>query len=199
MDKKPSSASSYTGPYGSHVTMGSFVKNNPRHGRMMSSSITKRIGGSPSGNAHQNASQNSKTPSTFVAPQVTVVDGKIMVDESSLLIARQETDYQNYTVIEETGRHVTSSSFMKAQPRDRWRDSETERFYILLSMLGTDFGVISKFLPGKNRQQVKNKFKKEEKSNPHRIAEALRHRRPLDMEILESESDRVKPEPSTLK
>lgn len=57
---------------------------------------------------------------------------------------------------------VNSASFAKrVQAPGNWTDEDTEKFYRLLGMFGTDFETISRLFPGKNRRAVKLKFNKE--------------------------------------
>ncbi len=57
---------------------------------------------------------------------------------------------------------VNSASFAKRiQAPGNWTDEETEKFYRLLGMFGTDFETISRLFPGKNRRAIKLKFNKE--------------------------------------
>ncbi|KAI1819255.1 hypothetical protein F4861DRAFT_156392 [Xylaria intraflava] len=65
---------------------------------------------------------------------------------------------------------VNSASFAKrVQTPGNWPEEDTEKFYRLLGMFGTDFETISRLFPGKNRRAIKLKFNKEERLNPHRI------------------------------
>ena len=69
---------------------------------------------------------------------------------------------------------VNSASFAKrVQGPGNWTDEETEKFYRLLSMFGTDFETISNLFPGKNRRAIKLKFNKEERLRPNRINAAM--------------------------
>lgn len=56
---------------------------------------------------------------------------------------------------------------------DPWSEEETDRFYEALRMFGSDFFIISKMFPGKNRRMIKAKFTREEKLDPQRITGAL--------------------------
>jgi transcription factor TFIIIB component B'' len=54
-----------------------------------------------------------------------------------------------------------------------WTEEETELFYRGLSMFGTDFEIISKMFPGKQRRHVKLKYNREERHCPHRVTAAV--------------------------
>jgi hypothetical protein len=57
---------------------------------------------------------------------------------------------------------VNAASFAKrVQAPGNWTDDETEKFYRLLGMFGTDFETISRLFPSKNRRAIKLKFNKE--------------------------------------
>lgn len=83
-------------------------------------------------------------------------------------------------------RLITSSSFMntsKLRGPNIWNDQETELFYRGLRMFGSDFEMISKMFPGKQRRHVKLKFNREERHNPKRIDAALIGEKTIKMDI----------------
>ena len=63
----------------------------------------------------------------------------------------------------------------------RWKTDETDLFYRVLSMCGTDFSMVSKFFPHRTRKMIVNKFHCEEEKNRQRIQHALTHPEPLDL------------------
>ncbi|XP_052288409.1 uncharacterized protein LOC102613204 isoform X7 [Citrus sinensis] len=67
-------------------------------------------------------------------------------------------------------------SFMKKTPTVRWSKQETELFYEAIRQFGTDLSMIQQLFPGRTRQQVKLKYKKEEREHPLRLTEALTNR-----------------------
>lgn len=133
------------------------------------------------------ASTPTSTAGATVAPpsgpQFRIVDGQIVVDQSSLVMDRHARAAaaqagEDMETIEENDftRLITSSSFMntsKLRGPNIWTDQETEMFYKGLRMLGTDFEMISQMIPGKQRRHVKLKFNREERHNPQRITAAL--------------------------
>lgn len=127
------------------------------------------------------------------APQVRIVDGKIVLDEGSLTFtpSDQPREY-NAEVIEETGNHVTSSSYTNRAPADRWTSAETDVFYQGLAFFGTDFALISKLFESRNRRQIKNKYKREEKADPRRLHEALVNRAPINAEKLKQMQEKIR-------
>ncbi|KAI0390798.1 hypothetical protein F5Y17DRAFT_443118 [Xylariaceae sp. FL0594] len=105
-----------------------------------------------------------------------VVDGQIVVHAASLVINRHNQDMSNLEEVEENDftNLVNSGSFAKrVQGPGNWTDEETEKFYRLLGMFGTDFETISRLFPGKNRRAIKLKFNKEERLRPNRVNAAM--------------------------
>lgn len=120
-------------------------------------------------------------PTPASGPQFRIVDGQIVVDQSSLVMdrhARDKAAQGDMEIVEENDftRLITSNSFMstsKLKGPNIWTDEETELFYRALRMFGTDFEMISKMFPAKQRRQVKLKFNREERHSPQRIHAAL--------------------------
>ncbi|ATY60342.1 transcription factor TFIIIB [Cordyceps militaris] len=116
-------------------------------------------------------------------PQFRIVDGQIVVDQSSLMMDRHARAAaahagEDMETIEENDftRLITSSSFMttsKLRGPNIWSDEETELFYRGLAMFGTEFQMISHMFPGKQRRHVKLKFNREERCNAARVDAAL--------------------------
>ncbi|OAA67464.1 Homeodomain-like protein [Cordyceps fumosorosea ARSEF 2679] len=116
-------------------------------------------------------------------PQFRIVDGQIVVDQSSLIMDRHARAAaahagEDMETIEENDftRLITSSSFMttsKLRGPNLWTDAETELFYRGLAMFGTEFQMISHMFPGKQRRHVKLKFNREERRDPARVDAAL--------------------------
>lgn len=130
------------------------------------------------------AASGASTPSTPAptsGPQFRIVDGQIIVDQTSLVMdrhARAVATQGNMETVEENDftRLITSNSFMntsKLKGPNIWNDPETELFYRGLRMFGTDFEMISKMFPGKQRRHVKLKYNREERHCPRRIDAAL--------------------------
>jgi len=109
-------------------------------------------------------------------PQLRLINGQIVIDDRSLVVDRHERPHEaDMEVVEENEftRITTSGSFMKREKNYYWSDHDTDKFYDGLRMFGTDFEMISKMFPGRNRRQVKLKFNKEEKVFPKKVASAL--------------------------
>ncbi|KAF8042474.1 hypothetical protein BT93_A0950 [Corymbia citriodora subsp. variegata] len=67
-------------------------------------------------------------------------------------------------------------SYMEKTPRIRWSKQDTELFYKGIRQFGTDLSMIKELFPQLTRQQIKLKFKKEERQNRLRLSEALASR-----------------------
>jgi len=104
------------------------------------------------------------------APQIIFKDGKIVVDNSNLT-AREE---KKLVVAEKKPYKVTSMSFRTKNQTAKWTEEETRKFYKAIEIFGADFSMIAKLFPTRNRDQVKNKFHKEEKVNTFLMDEAFR-------------------------
>jgi hypothetical protein len=105
-------------------------------------------------------------------------DGRIVLDEESMVVATTARpmvfdDPLNPPLIEGCG-HTTSASYRKSCRVNRWTTEETTQFFRALSRVGTDFTMMTLLLPKRSRKELKNKFKKEEKTNPHRVSQALK-------------------------
>ncbi|OBT51265.1 hypothetical protein VE04_08628 [Pseudogymnoascus sp. 24MN13] len=122
----------------------------------------------------------TETPiqTTSVGPRMRLVDGQIVIDESSLNLDRHKLAAANAGVMEiieenEFTRITTSGTFMKREKNIFWDLEAEEKFYVGLRMFGTDFEMISKMFPDRNRRQIKLKFNKEERLYPSKINSAL--------------------------
>lgn len=65
----------------------------------------------------------------------------------------------------------------------RWKPEETEFFYRVLSMCGTDFSMMSKFFRDRSRRMIVNKFHVESENNGERIKFCLENKEPLDLSL----------------
>ncbi|KYK57769.1 uncharacterized protein DCS_04782 [Drechmeria coniospora] len=140
-------------------------------------------------------SSSTPAPAATSGPQFRIVDGQIVVDQSSLVMDRHARAAaahagEDMETIEENDftRLITSSSFMntsKLKGPNIWNDAETELFYRGLRMFGTEFEMISRMFPGKQRRHIKLKFNREERHNPARIDAALIGEKTIKMDIEE--------------
>ncbi|KAJ2029408.1 hypothetical protein IWW57_001732 [Coemansia sp. S610] len=120
--------------------------------------------------------------SNFRVAQVRIVDGKAVVDSDSLVINRREMADANQgplELVDESSRprFVNSLTYAPLRgTRKRWSPEENEMFFRALRTYGTDFAMIASVIPERNRYDIKNKFKKEEKLNSKRITDLLLRR-----------------------
>lgn len=140
----------------------------------------------------------AKSVSKAVAPQVRVVGGEIVVDEDSSLLQPIEEDHLDFPmdIVNDTGRHLTSHAFVKSSGSNRWNAEDTRKFYDALSMCGTDFSLIAVLFPHKTREQIKGKFRVEERSNPKKVETFLKKKVPFDtawMEKVQKEAEKDAP------
>ncbi|KAG5982741.1 hypothetical protein E4U55_001434 [Claviceps digitariae] len=151
--------------------------------------------GSQSKTAKTNTSDGTSTPApaATAGPQFRIVDGQIVVDQDSLVMDRHARAAaaqagEDMETIEENDftRLITSSSFMntsKLKGPNIWTEAETELFYRGLRMFGTEFEMISKMFPGKQRRHIKLKFNREERHNPKRIDAAVMGEKTIKMDL----------------
>ncbi|KAF7664443.1 hypothetical protein LDENG_00177000, partial [Lucifuga dentata] len=124
---------------------------------------------------------------SLTVPQVKVAeDGSLIIDEESLTVEVQRSkgpnQVQDRDPIFERGSTTTYSSFRKGTYTKPWSNEETDMFFLAISMVGTDFSMVCQLFPHRGRSEIKNKFKKEERTNAWRIDKAFRERRKLDIE-----------------
>ena len=123
------------------------------------------------------------------APRMRLVNGKLVLDETSLQVDRHANAAalaEPMEQVEESTltRPVNAGTWGKREKTEPWGEESTDRFYNALRMFGTDFGMISKMFPGRSRRQIKLKFNKEERTDSKRVTEALSGPRQL-MDITE--------------
>lgn len=122
---------------------------------------------------------------TAHVPQMRMVDGQIVLDETSLTVNRnQEQAFEESDMIDEEIGHkfVNSSTGSKREKSVRWTAVETDKFFKAVSMWGSDFEMISRMFPNRSRKQVKNKWTREERANPTRLDVAFARRLPVDLD-----------------
>ncbi|XP_054706290.1 transcription factor TFIIIB component B'' homolog [Uloborus diversus] len=111
-------------------------------------------------------------------------NGDINIDESSLIVQRNLPDP---SLVETVTDETTYSSFRK-KPSKQWGKNETAKFYRALSLVGTDFGLMEKLMPGRTRRELKLKFKREERHNLDYINRAMYDSQTFDISVLLEES-----------
>ncbi|KAE8786032.1 Transcription factor TFIIIB component B'' [Hordeum vulgare] len=67
-------------------------------------------------------------------------------------------------------------SYMDKKTPAKWTKSDTDLFYQGLQQFGSDFAMIQQLFPDKSRDQVRQKFKSEDKKHPRQVDDAILHR-----------------------
>lgn len=78
-------------------------------------------------------------PSTSaLTPQVQVVNGRIVINQQSLVVGAQEStreDTESYRRVEETRSKLNYNSYSNRTPVERWRKDDTELFYKVCTLI----------------------------------------------------------------
>jgi transcription factor TFIIIB component B'' len=135
-------------------------------------------------------------------PRVKFVDGKVIIDEESLVLTSNIVDPVGDTVYEskEEAEHGANYASFRGRyvpgKKYRWSNEDTVEFYRALSGVGTDFTLMSKlFFKGqRTRIDLRNKFKKEEKFNQALIDKTLKQ---TDLSVLREILEKGKEEEIT--
>lgn len=147
----------------------------------------------PEAASDEDGSEASAGPRVRVGP-----NGEITLDEESLVVRRQAPRSEPRPVVYETG-HETNYTSFRRQPHGRrtWTEKQTARFYRALSVCGTDFTLMATFFPERTRQDLKNKFKREERMHRDLVDKAINDPTQFDLVGLEEEmEDPDDPEPT---
>jgi len=122
-------------------------------------------------------------------------DGKIVINQKSLEVTREgnviretvEEDNEEITFGRYEDHKVNHNSFSRRKRAERksWKGNDDEMFYAALRRVGTDFDMMAKILPGYTRDQLKRKFKREEKARIWKIDLALSHSTKMILEEVE--------------
>ncbi|KAL3230812.1 Transcription factor TFIIIB component B'' [Nakaseomyces bracarensis] len=122
-------------------------------------------------------------PTADSAIRVKIIDGKMAVDDESLVLDRHSLASAGNAMKERKDDNpfenlYNSATYGKGSFTDPWTSEELIKFYKALSMWGTDFNLIAQMYPYRTRKQVKAKFINEEKKHPIMIELALRSKLP---------------------
>jgi hypothetical protein len=112
-------------------------------------------------------------------PQIRLVNGEMVIDENSLMVAPEKEKLELQRIEEGATRYVSSASFRVRQKtgRVKWTQELTDQFYDGLSYFGTDFGLVALLFPGFSRNMIKLKYNHEERANSSRVSQALMNRK----------------------
>ncbi|KAK9286556.1 hypothetical protein L1049_014955 [Liquidambar formosana] len=78
--------------------------------------------------------------------------------------------------VQQSSSNFNYHSYMNKTPSARWSKQDTELFYEAVQQFGTDFSMVQQLFPGRTRNQIKLKYKKEERQHPLRLSEAVKNR-----------------------
>ncbi|EPS70590.1 hypothetical protein M569_04171, partial [Genlisea aurea] len=78
--------------------------------------------------------------------------------------------------VEDATLYFNYQTYMDKPRPIRWSKQDTETFYEAIRQFGTDLSLIQQLFPGLTRQQIKLKYKKEERQHPFRLHEAVTNR-----------------------
>ncbi|EGT38342.1 hypothetical protein CAEBREN_06076 [Caenorhabditis brenneri] len=123
------------------------------------------------------------------APQVKIgLDGRLVIDESSLVMQSAQITHESMWETVEEGRmgsKITSMSFRTKIFRkpNFWSEKETDLFYEVLQCTGQDFGLMHHYLPQRSRPELKAKYNREERQNWGRLLKAISHPVRLDGDL----------------
>ncbi|KAG7398020.1 Transcription factor TFIIIB component B [Phytophthora boehmeriae] len=141
------------------------------------------------------SSESAAFAGSLVTPQVQIIDGQMVVLESTIKLGDELQSTAdalgggNYGD-DNTGlppRHSGSryNSSHQNTPGKRWGKEETKQFYYCLSQVGPNFSMMATLFPTRKRKELKSKFKYEEKNHSKLIEIALRaSAAPLDTEMV---------------
>ncbi|XP_023223265.1 transcription factor TFIIIB component B'' homolog isoform X1 [Centruroides sculpturatus] len=115
-------------------------------------------------------------PRVMVGP-----NGEIKINEDSLVILTNNNNNTSTTKTVEEVFESTYTSFRKKRTRHFWKNKETIKFFKALSVVGTDFSLMQNLLPNRTRQELKNKFKREERLNRKLVDRVLKDPQQFDL------------------
>ncbi|XP_045421786.1 transcription factor TFIIIB component B'' homolog isoform X3 [Lemur catta] len=169
--------------------MSSSLEQEKKTEKLLTAVQTREQEGKSTPDAEDNEALEEETDDgPLLVPRVKVAeDGSIILDEESLTVEVLRTKgpcvVEENDPIFERGSTTTYSSFRKNYYSKPWSNKETDMFFLAISMVGTDFSMIGQLFPHRARIEIKNKFKREEKTNGWRIDKAFQEKRPFDFDF----------------
>jgi hypothetical protein len=136
---------------------------------------------SPQKKEKSNAAPRKASNQQTGAPVVQIVDGRIVLQESSLRFPGQRRSVkeveEEFDVVEEDAQlaivGASYNSFVNRKGPRHWSVDETKRFYEALRQLGTDFCSMEAFFENRTRKQLKRKYTAELTKNAELVEMAL--------------------------
>lgn len=134
-------------------------------------------------------------PAAVAVPQLRLnANGEMVLDETSLVIeSEQQKQNRNAlatsNVVYDDDLSGNYGYYKRQQRTKEWPQEETVKFYRCLNTVGTDFSLMLNLFPNRTRRDLKLKFKKEEKNNPHLIDKAVLKHSTFDLDNLKKDLD----------
>jgi hypothetical protein len=128
--------------------------------------------------------EESQMSKRSVKPQIIIENGVIRLERPNYIEVKKKVsedirigNERNAVSIDMTHEKakLTSMSFRKKNHTEKWSEEETEFFYKALEFFGTDFSLLEIILKPRNRNQIKNKFHKEERINKEKVENSLKN------------------------
>lgn len=185
-------------PERQNMTMFDLIYYNPEHGQKMSVEEDEEMTVDDPDNANQQVLNGEHAPvppeppvlaaapeeNALPVPQVKVgQNGEIILDETSLQLETTEQKkakdllHQTPVIFENSKTSTNYGTWSKKRRHSDWSEKETIKFYRALSVVGSDFSMMESIFKSKRtRQELKLKFKKEEKLNNKIIDKCLKER-----------------------
>lgn len=185
-------------PERQNMTMFDLIYYNPEHGQKMSVEDDEEMNVDDPGDANQQVPNGLQDPlppddplpaaeaeeNALPVPQVKVgQNGEIILDEASLQLETTEQKkakdllHQTPVIFENSKTSTNYGTWSKKRRHSDWSEKETIKFYRALSVVGSDFSMMESIFKNKRtRQELKLKFKKEEKLNNKIIDKCLKER-----------------------
>jgi hypothetical protein len=118
---------------------------------------------------------NFNTPSTANNPVVALTSGQIVIKDGKPVFEFPESTRHPPLLVESRKPSKLSSlSFRKNNYTKHWTQEETRKFYKGIEIFGSDFSMISKLFENRDRMQIKNKLRKEEKKHSKKVEDAFK-------------------------
>ncbi|XP_046859357.1 serine-rich adhesin for platelets-like isoform X2 [Xenia sp. Carnegie-2017] len=112
----------------------------------------------PAVETDSNENRGEASKATVCAPQVRIdADGNIVLDEESMVIDSTpvQDNLQGEVVFENADQQY--NALKRRKNIERWTKKETLYFYEVLTQVGTDFSLMAKLFPKRNRTELKAK------------------------------------------
>jgi uncharacterized protein (DUF2132 family) len=140
-------------------------------------------------NSGETLSLVRRTENLYAVPRLVLKNGKTLLDTS--FDASFENELKTLEIVPEKKKLTTSNSFRNINHSEKWTEEETTRFYRALELFGTDFTLITKLFPNRNRNQIKNKFLKEEKVSKEKVDDVFSKKNNSKLQKLFTKANKI--------